>query len=104
MAINRTKEEWAALIARQRSSGQSVKVWCAANGVNYHTFVDRASRNRSESKQLSPGWVEVREDPAPAKTSKSEIEVKTGAFTIAVPEDFNEAGFKRVCKVLTTLC
>ena len=104
MATKRTKEEWTELIARQRSSGQTVKDLCASNGVNYHTFVDRASRSRSETDSSAASWVEVRKAPVPAAVAKSEIEVKTGTFTITVPEDFDENSFKRVCKVLMSLC
>ena len=32
----RTKEEWRALLAEQKTSGQTQAEWCTANGANLH--------------------------------------------------------------------
>jgi hypothetical protein len=105
MPAKRTKAEWTELIAKQKASGQTVKVWCSANGVSYHTFVDRASRIRKESKPSAPAWVEIQQEaPRLPAAAKDNIQVKTGIFIISVPEDFSEVGFARVCRVLMNLC
>ena len=97
MSPKRNSEEWSEMIARQKASGESAKVWCAANGINYHTFVDRASRMRKDN---ASAWVKVQELPPIEK----EIQVKVGIFTISVTEGFSETGLVHVCKALMSLC
>jgi hypothetical protein len=63
-------EEWRALLAEQRASGQTQGEWCAANGVNLFTLRDRASQLKRQDKETadrinlreraSIDWVEVK--------------------------------------------
>ena len=47
----RTKEEWRALLAEQKTSGQTQAEWCTANRVNLYTFRDRTSRIRRQDRE-----------------------------------------------------
>ena len=115
MVKTRTGEEWLELIKRQRASGQSVRVWCAANGVNANSLTNAAHRLRKagllneaksaggrrpkSAKIATPAWVEVLEESAP-----DAIRVEIGKFKIVVPSGFSEAAFLRVCKALAGIC
>jgi hypothetical protein len=93
----RTNEEWRALLAEQRASGQSQEKWCAANGINLYTLRDRSWRlKRLDNEATSPaaqhgattaGWIEVKpqnlvEDEQPA----TEEELYTPASSVLLPE------------------
>jgi len=41
----RTKAEWSELLNHQRASGQGVKEWCVANGVNVNSMYNRIAKN-----------------------------------------------------------
>ena len=46
--LQRTKIEWAELLTRQKASGQGVKDWCAANGINTNSMYNKIAQNRKE--------------------------------------------------------
>jgi hypothetical protein len=120
MQKTRTNEEWLELVKRQRDSGQTMGVWCAANGVNKNTMADSAVRlrkiglleqanvfrgGRPRSGEASkPRFVELIATPETPCRSAPDIQVKIGAFTVIVGAGFDEAAFLRVCKALVTLC
>ena len=93
----RSKLKRETLIAAQQERGQSQNPWCEANGVNYHTFPDRARRLRRREKPTQ--WAE-----AQAAADTGAIQVEVGTFRVIVPGNFNEASLLRVCKVLASLC
>ena len=103
-AKKRTEAEWEAIMAAQQASGLKQIEWCEANGVNYHTFLDRARRiRRKQGTQAQiPQWVEAR--PAPETQQRNPIHIELGSFRVIVPDNFNEAALLRVCKVLVELC
>ena len=125
-ARNRTNEEWIELYRQQRDSGMTMKSWCEEHGVNLYTMADRVSRLRKlelieeprplGGRYLKPGlsraqkqerseaqdWMEI-VDFKQAHLSKN-INVSVGDFTIAVPDEFQEATFIQVCKALMELC
>ena len=114
---NRTNEEWQELVIEQRSSGQTVKVWCEAHNISYHTFVDRVSRLRKQGiitgsrpartkvqKSQTPQWLEVSPLlPASVTPETKELCVKIGAYEIVVPPVFEEEAFIRICKALASI-
>jgi len=113
----RTNEEWVEIYYLQRSSGLTMKQWCAENDVNIYTMADRVTRLRKmgliEAQQpvakksnqitLEPsGWVEVRQGSKSFENIG--INIKVGSFTITVPEEFQEAALIRVCRALISIC
>ena len=108
-AEKRTEAEWREVIAKQAASGQTQMLWCEENGINYATFIKRVLIIRKKdgvSGKDAPhkrGWVEI----GPARTANHEtggLQVEIGAFKVTVPEIFEEASFKRVCKALSEIC
>ena len=103
-AKKRAQSEWAELIAAQQASGLKQIEWCEANGVNYHTFLDRARRMRRKEPQVSgpPQWVEAH--PASETQQVIPIQIELGLFRVMVPDSFNETALQRICKALVELC
>ena len=52
--VKRTNEEWRRLLAGQQASGQKQTEWCEANGIDLHTFWDRARRIKWQKKLHMP--------------------------------------------------
>ena len=112
----RTSGDWLELIKRQQESGQTVKEWCEGKGINPPTMATMIARHREKGllkeytkpaggkkeKRAVTQWVEVSE--ATAKQETNEIRVEIGVFRIAVPAEFSEGTFLRVCKALTSIC
>jgi len=100
----RTPAEWETIMSAQRASGQSQKAWCEANGVSYHTFLDRTWRMRrqEEKKPKLQQWVGVQE--ASKVQTTDAIRIEMGSFCVLVSEEFNESALLRVCKTLLHLC
>jgi hypothetical protein len=59
--------EWASQVKECSQSGQSVKQWCMANGVNIKTYYNRLSKVREE-------MLEALENAKPVTPSLSNIE------------------------------
>ena len=110
MSRKRTNDEWIELYQIQRSSGLTIKQWCAENDVNPSTMTDRLSRMRKlgiidahQTKVSKPqDWVEITKEIPTENCCVFNITI--GGFTIAVPEGFQEAALIRVCRVLMSLC
>lgn len=109
--LKRTRAEWAELVEEHGKSGKSQREWCELNGVNYHTFVDWSQRLRKASGTSGKkavarksGWVELEPKRAANHEPFGRLQVEIGAFRVIVPEAFEEAPFKRVCKALSELC
>ena len=100
----RTRAEWEGLIAAWQASGLTQSAWCESNGVNYHTFLDRARRMRraSEGSSQPHQWVEA-QVTAEVLGGAAPIQIELGSFRVVVPTDFDEAALVRVCKVLVGL-
>jgi len=100
----RSSAEWETLITSQQSSGESQEAWCIANGINYHTFSDRARRQRRQELEAPPSvqWVEAR--GAPEVAVSSGIQIAIGSYCVAVSDDFKEETLLRVCRALERLC
>jgi hypothetical protein len=81
-------EEWRALLAQQRASGQTQAQWCEANGVNPFTLRERASQIRRQDREaaghgglrdtVSGGWVEINPKSLPEAEDLPELKAKPG--------------------------
>jgi len=100
----RTLTEWVTIIGQQKASGLTQEAWCEANGINYHTFLDRSRRMRRLQEQESRPvhWVEARELMQPENAEMIHIEI--GSFRVMVSDSFRETALFRVCKSLMSLC
>jgi len=116
-AVKRMEAEWREMIGAQKASGLKQRAWCAANGVNYQTFVKRVSvlriKGAADRESAGPrkfGWVEM----APARAAVldaggdgaagGKLQVAVGAYKVIIPGVFEEAALKRVCKALSEIC
>ena len=93
----RSLMEWGEIIAEQRASGVSQKAWCEANGINYHTFLDRARQVRQR-----PQWVQACQ--APAEAEAETIQVEISGCTVTVSHHTDPELLSKVCLMLKTLC
>jgi len=109
-AKKRTNDEWRALLAKQRASGQTQEEWCAANGINLYTLRDRASRLKrldmeleQEEKQpekISANWMEVRRIPEEG----TDIHIEYGGFSIRVTAGFDPGLLTEVLRAVSLVC
>ena len=120
----RTNEEWRALLADQRVSGQTQEEWCAANGVNLYTLRDRASRLRKLDRQgqtavapvsatravrkekhqeaASAVWMGVTPERLPEGATR--ISIEYGGFTVTVTADFAPELLTEVLRAVSRAC
>ena len=125
MRNNRAK--WERLLEEMRSSGKAQRVWCKEHGISYSTMrswvrkIGTGNKNVADqnpsvvsipkSSELNPsGWVEINnpETKSPeqneAKEKPEKIQIQIGRISISVGEEFNQATFTKICKVLLDLC
>lgn len=108
---NRTEEEWRLLVAEQQASGQTQVAWCAEQGINYHTLIDRARRLRKQERTQGAttpvsNWVEAK------ATGQSEVAlevvgrliIKVGAIQITADAEYPANKLAAVCRELVRSC
>ena len=113
MASNkRTNEEWLALLAEQRASGQTQEAWCAANGINLYTLRDRSSRLKkmdsapeaqtAQAKTVTVGWMEV----TPGKTAERSagISIERDGWLVTVETGFDSELLIEVLRAVNRAC
>ena len=111
-ANNRTNDEWRALLADQRASGQTQGAWCTANGVNLYTFRDRSSQlkrmDREQKSQTAPpkavtaDWVEVTPERVLEKVAG--ISIKRDGWLITIEPGFDAALLTAVLRAVSRAC
>jgi hypothetical protein len=109
--VKRTNEEWRALLAEQRTSGQTQEEWCSANGVNLYTMRDRASRLKrmdieatpqpKRPKRISTGWMEIKPEIVPEKAG---IIIERGGFTVTVTAGIDAELLTEVLRAVSRSC
>ena len=110
--VKRTNDDWRALLADQRASGQSQEAWCAANGINLYTLRDRSSRLKKmerapepqtiQPETVSVGWVDVTPEKLPSEATG--ISVARGGFTITVKMGFDAELLTEVLRAVSRAC
>ena len=50
---NRTPAEWVELLTKQRISGQGVKEWCTANGINVNSMYNRIAKYHKKQTNIN---------------------------------------------------
>jgi hypothetical protein len=108
----RTNEEWRALLAEQRASGQTQEEWCAAKGVNLYTFRDRSSRIKKmdggpefqtvQPKTVTAGWMEVTPERLPEKAAG--ITIERDGWTVTVGTGFDAKLLTAALRAVSRAC
>jgi len=112
--VKRTNDEWRALLAEQRASGQTQPDWCKANGVNLYTLRGRASRLKKMDKASAPapehgqpgtvsaGWMEVTPERLPMLIAG--ISIERGGFVITLQAGFDAGLLVEVLRAVSRAC
>jgi len=110
----RTSDEWRALITEQVASGQTMKDWCAAKGVNFITMQDRGYRlkrmdkkmkqkpQRKETKASSAGWLEIKTEKQPKQAA--EISIVYGGFTVTLTAGYDTILLTETLRAVSRAC
>ena len=114
MAQKVRMEQWAQIMRTRRESGQSVRVWCAENGIKEKTFYYWQSKIRQAAcdqiaKQeeglprtglVPAGWAQVT-----AKASgESTLTIEIGSIRIRASQNTDMDLLGKVCQVLVPQC
>jgi len=122
----RTSAEWEALLSRQASSGQGVKAWCEANGINVHSIYNQIAKRRnmqatgnketaepasvqaagSVAAPAPAGWQEVNLSPAPQHgvEIQGSICIEIGGMRLAADAGYPASSLAAVCRELLRTC
>lgn len=108
MTRSEQRQEWDDLVAAYRSSGQSVKEWCAANGAKperlwYWLRWQKAGKAEPATSPLT--WLSVTVDgPAPGEQANTCLPVRVGGAVIEVKRGFDPELLSTVVHVLSAIC
>ena len=110
-ARQKLRREWETRIAEYQASGQSVREWCAANGIKpgrlwYHL---RRCRERCQEKAgketMAPMWLQATlTGPAPEEQDSARLLIRIGEATIEVRAGFDPELLSGVVRVLRAIC
>jgi len=101
------RQEWENRIAQYQSSGQSVREWCAANGVKpgrLWYWLRRTKTGRTETESATWLPVEVVRPPLREQQASAGLLVRVGKASIEVRPGFDCDLFSAVVRVLSTVC
>jgi transposase-like protein len=95
---NTAAARWRALIEAQEQSGQGVREFAAARGVNATTLYWWRSRLRQRGAALVPVTVLERAEASDSACSAFELEM--GEITLRIPRGFAESDLRRLLQAL----
>ena len=112
-------EQWAQAMRERSESGESVRAWCASNGINEKTFyywqrklreaaaqqLAGAAEPRKDQQTLIPnGWAQacIAEECTAAQAGS--LTLRVGGAEIEVRQGFDEALLASVIKTLSRSC
>jgi len=127
--IQRTKAEWEVLLTRQKESGQSVKKWCAENGVHKNTMYNQIGKRRkinadqtsTRAQEIKPKgkktkseinntvlveWKELQPSPEQQRetSAKGSVFIEVGGMRLAADVGYPVANLAALCKELVKPC
>jgi hypothetical protein len=98
-------QEWETRVAAYRSSGQSVREWCAANGVKPERLWYWLRWQKAGPATPPLTWLPVAVDgPVPRGQSDTGLLVRVGRASIEVNPGFDPEMLSTVVRVLSTVC
>ena len=125
MPTKKRRTEWADLIAQQGSSGQGVKAWCKANGINVNTMYNEIGKSHKlasvignkqakKAKRLGNAvntekieksetvtWKEVKAFPGCGDYGQSgSVYIEIGGIRVAADGGYPAANLAALCKEL----
>ncbi len=92
-------------LAAYKASGQSVKVWCEANGVSCSWMWRKLREEKTLEANNYPGqtaW--LRATVTDADTGGIGLVVRIGRATVEVRPGFDLESFERVVRLLSAIC
>lgn len=101
------RQEWEKRIAEYRSSGQSVREWCAANGVKPERlwyWLRRKKAGSTETESTTTWLQAVVSGPTPGEQNDTGLLVKVGKASIEVKPGFDPELLSTVVRVLSGIC
>jgi len=101
------RQEWEKRIAEYLSSGQSVREWCAANGVKPERlrYWLRRKKEAESTETESTTWVQaVVSRPTPEEENETGLLVKVGKASIEIKPGFDPELLSTVVRVLSGIC
>ena len=99
------RQEWEKRIAEYQASGQSVREWCAANGVKPNRLWYWLRRTRKSLETKSTTWVPVELSSVfPGERASNGLVVKVGKANIEVRPGFDPELLSIVVRVLSGIC
>ena len=106
MSRSENKELWKKHVSSYRSSNMKAREWCTQNGVSYHTLKSWITKFNKESvlqqnnnEASDTRWVAL-EGMGKLLNTDSQITVKTGSFSVVIPDRFNPETLTSVLNVL----
>jgi len=130
LKTRRTKTEWVELLTKQEESGQGVKEWCTANGVNLNTMHNQIAKRRkmktdseckrtAETRELTDTkimpeasrtetveWRELRTFPELQRDAvqRGSVYVEIGSMHLAADAGYPVTNLAALCKELIRSC
>jgi len=102
------QKAWEARIADYQASGQSVKEWCAVNGVTPRQLRYWLKKFKELKNPAQPGepiqWLPVKIKETSFTAPEKVLTIKVGPASIEVREGFNPGLLSEVVQVLVNLC
>jgi len=128
--VLRKKAEWSELLTKQASSGQGVKEWCEANGINVNSMYNQIAKHHKElgsrkqkrtsktnrpmqaktiSNEDKPVAVEWKEIKTTAEQHREAIQrggiyIEIGGMRLAADAGYPVAHLAALCKELSQTC
>lgn len=114
MAQHVRLSEWAQILRARRESGQSVKEWCADNGINekrYYYWQNKlrqatCEQVKSQEKIMTgiipTGWAQLSADTTVERSDTVTIEIGSGR--VVADRNTSAELLTTACRVLVSLC
>jgi putative transposase len=115
MASEYRSAQWAEIIREQKSSGQSISAWCAANGVSRQRYfywqrrlreaaVGALAERAKDQPDAPKGWALCSTTAEQSKSLTKSVTIEIGSFRVLAEAGFDPELLEKVCRILVSLC
>ena len=98
-----SEQEKQEMIQDWRSSEQTKKVWCKANGITVKTLYNWLKGNRSDAER-DVKWAQVNIKGQECLAETGNLEIQFGGVTVKIQGSVNRESFRIVCEELIRIC